>query len=181
VALATLLSALATPLLALSGTVQDPDGKPLQGASVCYLLGDEESLCVETDERGFFDLMDSAVDRIRIAAVGFLPQTVAAVQQEAPIKLERAGALWVRLLDDTSGEAIPEGEVFLLLPSGRRQGPFPTNAKGVQIATLPLGTYRVIARATDYVQRRSVEVKLKPQQMVETELRLTHKSRVESD
>ena len=66
------LTAVATSLLccgvalALSGTLLDPDGKPVTGGRACYLVAGVEQLCVEADDKGFFDLPDSRVDTIRV-------------------------------------------------------------------------------------------------------------------
>ena len=82
---------------ALTGTVVAPDKTPLKGVRVCYLLGSTESLCAETDKRGFFELPDSRIDRVRLTADGFMPLTVAAVTQNVPLILDHAASILVRL------------------------------------------------------------------------------------
>lgn len=145
----------ATSAWALTGTVEDLTAKAIEGARACYLLGGTESLCVLTDKRGFFELPTSNIDRVQISADGFIPRTVAAIQQSAPIALTRSGALWLRLVDPT-GDPIAEGEIYLVLPNGARKGPFPVNANGVRIRTLPVESYRVVVRAPGYSQTKSI-------------------------
>ena len=149
----------AGPALALTGTVVDPDGKAVEGATVCYLLGDTEGICASTDKRGYFQLPTSAIDRIQIRAKGFLPRVVASVTPSAPIPLERAGGLWIKPVGP-DGTPVSAGEAFVVLPNGVRKGPFPFNDKGVRIKTLPVASYRVIVHAEGWDQPRSIPIDL---------------------
>ncbi len=149
-----LLVVAAAPALAVTGTIVSPDQKPIEGARVCYMLGESEGICGLTDKRGFFELPTSSVDRLRISAPGYLPRVIAAVTQNAAIVLDEAGGIWVRL-KDKAGEPISSGEVHLLLSNGARKGPFPVNAKGVRVKSLAVGEYRVLASSPGMSQARA--------------------------
>jgi hypothetical protein len=152
--LALLTCAIAAfPASAITGTVVDAGKNAVKGARVCYLSADVELLCVETDEVGFYELPDSGLDRIRLTAAGFLPRVLAAVDHASPIVLERSATLLVRLRDVATGEQIRSGEVFVITPSGRRLGPFPSNLAGVRVRGLEPGSVRIDARAEGYEQR----------------------------
>ncbi len=85
--------------------------------------------------------------------------------------MAEAGALWVRLVN-AADEPIGGGEVFLIFPSGKRQGPFPVNDQGVRIRTLPLGRYRVLVSAKDLVQERSLAVDVAAGEETEAAVRM---------
>ena len=161
------------PALALSGTVHDAEtGQPIVAAQVCYDVPGQESLCAPTDIRGAFELPQSRIDRIRITAAGYHSRALPAVTRSEPIRLDPAGALGVRLIDDATGKPLERGEVTLLSMTGGRLGPFPANAAGLQIATLPVGEFRLTARAEGYVQLRRVSVTIEPRKPTQAEIRL---------
>ena len=113
------------PVLAISGQVVDPTGKPVKGARACLVLADREGLCAKTDEVGYYRLPDSNVSKVRISAADFLPSMVAAVDLDRAIVLDRAASLRARLLDDASGESVAGGNLSLSYKTGRKRGPFP--------------------------------------------------------
>jgi hypothetical protein len=112
-----------------------------------------EILCLQTDAKGFYDLPSSKQDRIRIRKSGYLPKTLAAVDHERPIVLERAATLMVVLEDAETGERIPEGEIEVVHSTGRKRGPFPTRTAGVRIRPLPPGPVNVVSRAKGYEEK----------------------------
>jgi hypothetical protein len=109
-----------------------------------------EQLCVSTDGAGGFELFDAEYMSIRIGAAGYFPQVVEA-QGHQEIVLERSPTLTVRLIDASSRKPIDSGEVFVVYPSAKKKGPFPTNRAGVRITRiLQPGEVRLIARADGY-------------------------------
>ncbi len=158
---------------AVSGFLVDPAGEPIEGAKICYLLGDTEGLCTTTDERGFYTLVDAPIDTVRITADGYLSRLVAAVTQEGPIRLEHAASLLIKLVDADSGEAINGGEITLTYSSGHRQGPFPSNLKGVSISGIKPGRVLIGGNAEGYQPSPFEERKLKPREQTVVELKLT--------
>ena len=62
--------------------VIDPEGKPIEGARVCYVSAGAEILCVETSAEGFFKLPQSDMDTVKIMASGFLHRAVAAIDHD---------------------------------------------------------------------------------------------------
>ena len=163
----------AAPAGAASGRVAGPDGKPLAGARACIQVERGEGICSETDAEGWYRLPATKLPKVRIAAAGYLPRTVAAVDQAAIIVLERAASLRVRLLDAESGQPLPKGELMLVSPSGRKRGPFPVNAAGLKVATLAPG--RVVPRGTaaGYHDAVGADVELRAGQEAEIVLRLS--------
>jgi hypothetical protein len=141
------------PAAAITGTVVDGDNKPIVGAHVCYLTGGVELLCLQTDSNGFYDLPTSEQDRIRIRMKGYLPRTLAAVDHDRPIVLDRAATLLVVLEDAETGERIPQGEVIVIESSGRQRGPFPAGAAGVRVRSLPPGPISLVSRAKGYDEK----------------------------
>lgn len=173
VAAAGLLLGCLPPALALSGVVHDAEtGQPIIAAEVCYDLPGQQGFCAPTDLRGAFELPQSRIDRIRITAAGYHSRTLPAVAQPGPIRLDPAGALGVRLTDDTTGKPLAQGEVTLISTTGGRLGPFPASAGGLEIATLPVGEFRLTARAEGYVQLRRVLVRIEPRKTAKAEIRL---------
>ena len=147
-----------SPALAVTGTIVGPDKKPIVGAQVCQLVAEgTDGLCVATDMHGRFTLPATEIRNVQITADGYLPHLLAKDPKGGQVVMAEAGALWVRLVN-AADEPIGSGEVFLIFPSGKRQGPFPVNDQGVRIRTLPLGRYRVLASAQDLVQERSLAV-----------------------
>jgi hypothetical protein len=163
---------LALPAAAVSGRVIDPDRKPVVDAQVCQLVAvATEGLCVATDKQGNFTLPATEIRNVRITASGFLPRLLDDDPQGKAVVLERAGALWVQLTG-ADEKPIGSGDVFLIFPSGTRQGPFPVNEQGVRIRTLPVGRYRVLATVEGLVQERSVTVDVTAGEEIEAAVRL---------
>jgi hypothetical protein len=160
------------PVLAASGRVVDPTGKPIEGARACLLVAGAEGLCSITDTSGYYDLPDTEVPWLRIVAKGFLPKRLSAVDQEVPVTLDRAASLRVRLLDRATGAPIQKGQVFVIYSSGRKKGPFPTNAAGVRVSTLEPGEVVVQGMAADHADDRSDTVRLQGGTESELVLRL---------
>jgi hypothetical protein len=143
---------------ALEGTVLDGDGKPIKGARACFLVGDAEGLCVLSDEKGRFLLPESRVDRYRVVADGFIGRVVPTKDHASVLVLDRAAVLAIRIENTAGGENPVEAEVFLILPNGQRQGPFPGNSAGLDLQPLPPGVYGVLIRADGFSQDRGVTV-----------------------
>src|SRR5262245_60666192 len=158
---------------AVSGRVAGPDGKPFPGARACIQVQNGEGICATTDAEGWYRLPETTLPGVRITAAGYLPQSVAAVDQEGIIVLARAAALRARLLDAESGEPIAKGELILASPSGHKRGPFPINGAGLKVATLAPG--RVIPRGSAPGYRDAVgqEVELRAGTETEIVLRLS--------
>lgn len=159
-ALLVSLGLLGSPALGATGHVVDPDGKPVPGARACLMVAGSEGLCSVTDASGYYGLPDSSVPWVRIVAKGFLPKQVSAVDQESPIALERAATLRVRVADAATGAALAKGQVFILYPSGKKIGPLPINAMGVQISSLEPGEIVVQASSPGHSEGRSETVRL---------------------
>ncbi|HEX5042958.1 MAG TPA: carboxypeptidase-like regulatory domain-containing protein [Candidatus Polarisedimenticolaceae bacterium] len=160
------------PAGAASGRVAGPDGKPLAGARACIQVQGGQGMCSDTDAEGWYRLPETSLSTVRITAAGYLPKSVAAVDQEGIVVLERAAALRARLLDAESGEPIARGELTLASPSGRKRGPFPVNGAGLRVATLAPG--RVVPRGSAPGYRDAVgqEVELRAGTETEIVLRL---------
>ena len=171
--LLAVLASAAGPAGATSGRVAGPDGKPLPGARACIQVQGGEGICANTDAEGWYRLPETSLPKVRISAAGYLPKSVAAVDQEGIIVLERAAALTARFLDAETGQAIPKGELTLASPSGRKRGPFPVNGAGLKVATLSPG--RVVPRGSAPGYRDAVgkEVELKAGTETEIVLRLS--------
>jgi hypothetical protein len=168
-----LLALLAAPAArAASGRVAGPDGKPVVRARACLMVAGTEGLCTETDASGWYRLPDSEVPGVRIRAAGFLPRTVAAVDQEAVIVLERSAAVLVKLVDEATGEPVGEGKVTFTNPSGRKVGPFPANRAGVRVSTMVPGRFVPVAAAPGYAEASGAEVDLVAGEETEIVLRL---------
>jgi hypothetical protein len=174
--------ALTVPAVAaLTGTVTDPERKPIAAAKVCYLLRGAEGLCVETDARGFFELPESRIDTIGISAEGYVPRTLAAAVQDVPIELRPAAKLLVRFRSTKDDQPIAEGKLFLILPSGQRRGPFPFNRQGVRIGSLEAGSYGLLARAEGMAQQKAVAVTLEERKQAEVVVEMSPIEPTEGD
>ena len=163
--------------LAVSGTVTDTDGRPLEQARVCYfqLETNVEQGCTDPNKTGSFSLPDSKHMMIRASATGYFPETVSALGLHT-IVLKRSPTLTVRLLDDSSGEPIESGEVYVIYSSAAMKGPFPTNRNGVKIGrVLQPGDVRVIGKAEGYAESKPQAVILEPGKEIEVSLRLRSK------
>lgn len=165
--------------LALSGSVVDELGAPVEGARVCYFVVNTESLCAATDAGGAFQLLDSQLETIRIAGDGFLPLVSPAAPQEAPFVLRRAAELWVRLTASSGARRLESGEVFLVLAGGILEGPFPASPGGVVIRSLKPGKARVVAAAEGYVPK-TVIVELQAGERLQQVIDLDRRSSAES-
>jgi hypothetical protein len=133
-------------ILAMSGTVVDRLGAPLEGAEACLISRGAPLLCVATDANGFWRLPDTAGDAVRVTKAGYLPGEAAAVSQAAPIVLDRAATLLVRVVDG-AGKPIEKGTLTVVYASGRKVGPLPFNRAGMRTPSLAPGAVRVIAEA----------------------------------
>ncbi len=169
-ALLVILAA-APPAAAASATVVDSDGNPVAGARAC-LWAEAETICVETDERGYFRLPTTSVPTVRITAEGFLTQFVAAVHQSFPVVLRKAAALLVRVVDAADGSALSGGTVAITYYSGRTIEGLPFNRAGVRISTLEPGSAVVRASHSEYQDSDGVPVTLAAGERTEVTLRL---------
>jgi hypothetical protein len=160
--------------LAATGTVKDSEGRPIADASVCHFQTETkvEIYCVGSDARGHFEIVDSEVNELRVSAVGYFPETVPASGHHA-IVLERSPTLLVRLVDAETRRPLAKGEVFVIYPSAKKKGPFPTNRAGVRIArVLQPGDVRLIAHAEGYAPSEPVALTLDPGKESEATLEL---------
>jgi hypothetical protein len=155
-----LVLAATAPALATGGRVVDTEGNPVGSGKACLLVAGREGMCSDLDSQGRYTLPEASVPSLRIVSPGYLPKVIAAVDQESPIVLDRAASLRVRLRDAATGQPIPKGEVLLVTPSGQRAGPFPANAAGVRVATLPPGLVLPTGRAAGYEDGSGVAVDL---------------------
>jgi len=160
------------PALSASGHVVDPAGRPVPGARACLMVAGREGLCVETDERGYFSLLPSRIPSVRIRKTGYLPVTIASVDQEAPIVLAIAAAIEARLFDADTGEPIDEGKLMLRYSSGFQRGPFPVRAAGLLVRTIEPGTVVPVATAEGYAEARGTPLDLPAGATTEITLRL---------
>jgi hypothetical protein len=167
-----MVSLAAIPARAASGRVVDKAGKPVVDARACIMVAGAEGLCVQTDESGYFSLPNIRATDMRIVAAGFLPRTVAAVDQEAPIALDPAASLRARVLDAATGRPILKAEVRIAYASGVQKGPFPTNAAGVRVNALPPGEVVPSAKAAGYRDKSGTVVPLVAGKETVVELRL---------
>ncbi len=146
---------LSLPAAAATGKVVDADGNPVADARICYVAaGVGETFCVRTAADGRYALPSGSLPSLRISAKGFFVQSVPANDRAEPVVLVRAGAIAVRLVDAGDGEAVEGGEVYVLLPWGEEKGPFPVNAAGVEIGSLPPGPATVVGRCGGYLESR---------------------------
>jgi hypothetical protein len=160
--------------LALSGTVVDALGIPVEGAESCLISGGQPVLCVPTDANGFWRLTDTAAESIRITKSGFLPATLAPTTPPAPIVLERAAALRVRVVDP-QGNPVGSGTLTLVYASGRKIGPLPFNRAGMLHPSLPPGAVRVTAEADGWSLPAPVAVTLEAGREREAVVRMTRR------
>lgn len=163
--------AASAPALALTGTVVDGQGDPIEGARVCYFVDSIEELCSLTDDAGFFEVPDSRLDTIRIVAAGHLPRTLPAVEQDAPIVMEAAAAILVRLIDAGTGGPIERGRVEILHSSGKLRR-FPCNRAGVRVRTYEPGLVNVTGLAEGYRTVQQQRVELEAGKEAEVEIRM---------
>jgi hypothetical protein len=136
-------------VLAITGTVTDRQGVPIEGAEACLTTQGHPLLCAITDANGFWRLPDTAAESVRVVKTGYLPGTAAAVSQAAPIVLDRAATLLVRVVD-ASGTPVEKGTLTLVYASGRKIGPLPFNRAGMRTPSLAPGAVRVTAEAEGF-------------------------------
>jgi hypothetical protein len=146
---------------ALTGRVVTQAGRPIAGARACLVIAGVEELCSDTGTDGAYMLPASAsASGVRITARGYLPLKVAAAPQAAPIVLDPAAALVVRLRSAVDDQPVPAGRAFLVYTSGRRMGPFPVNRTGLLLQTIPPGEVRVVGEAEGLAETTSETVDL---------------------
>jgi len=156
VAIAILLAAIGVAE-ASSGVVIDPSGKPLAEVQVCYRAGNVDQLCVLTDETGSWDLPPSSVNQVRLSHRRYIPRTIDGSDQAEPVILHPGATLIVKLVD-SSGDPLAQGEVDVLLPSGKRFGPFPIrSAVGTRVNSLDPGPVVILGRSKGYAETRASE------------------------
>jgi hypothetical protein len=135
-----------------------------------------ELLCVETDEDGRYDVMDGQVGTVRVLAPGFFPEIVPS-QGHQVVTLRRSPELLAKAVDAVSGEPIDKCEIWVVYPSAKKKGPFPTTPKGVLVRRiLEPGKVRVFGRAEGYEDSEAVEVELKPGKQAEATVELRRRS-----
>ena len=151
--------------LAGSGVVLDQDGKPLTvEVKVCHfdVATKVEVLCVNTDDHGAFEILESDIDTIQISAPGFFPEQRSNAGFQT-VTLRHSPALMVRVLDGATGKPLEQSEVWVVYPSAKKKGPFPSRGKGVRILRiLDAGDVRVFGTADGYEDSAPVDVKLEP-------------------
>ena len=133
-----LSAALSGPAFAAAtGKVEGPDGVPIAGAEVCEQLSGSPEHCVTTDAHGDYRMDNVLRPTVFVRARGFVAQTIGAVPQDVPVRLQRAATLRVTVVDAGTGRPVASGRVMIDSPSGRRIGDFvPFNKSGVRVSTL---------------------------------------------
>ena len=156
-----LLCLATTTAWASSGVVINQKGEPLAGVRVCYSLSGSDGLCASSNKKGEWELPRSGVDRIQLTLEGYLPKKISSGDQSAPVMLELAATLLVKLVDP-SGDPIEEGEIELVYSSGRRIGPIPiSRAAGTRIRSLKPGPVVVVGRSKGFGEGRAAESELR--------------------
>ena len=162
-----------------SGVVQDEQGNPLgDGVKVCLYneASGSESFCVETDEQGRYEILEGEVDTVRVLAPGFFPETVP-VDGHQLVTLRRSPSLLAFAEDAATGEPIDRCEIWVVYPTAKKKGPFPTTPRGVLIRRiLEPGKVRVFGRAEGYEDSPPVEIELEPGKEAEATVKLRRKS-----
>ena len=172
--LALLLSSLFTATQAAEGILVNEKQEPIEGARVCYFVGNIELICSLTDEKGRYELPVSQTDTIRAHAEGYNPRIFSSAAEQGPVTLQRASVLNVRLVDRASGERLEKAEVMISYPSGKELGPFPANKAGLRIRRgLPVGEIRVVGKADGFLDSDPVAVTLKAGEPSDVTIQLT--------
>jgi len=138
------------PAWATSGTVVDDSGRPIAGASACLIEDGSPLLCVDTDANGYYKLPEVRVNAVRIRKSGYIPATIGAVTQEAPIVLARAASLRARVVDGATGRPVGGGRIVVSYPAGRVLDDFPFTKGGTHVATIDPGAVKVRADLPGY-------------------------------
>jgi hypothetical protein len=161
-ALAAALLAVAAKPSGATGRVVDSTGRAIVDAEVCLVVaGGLPGLGARSQADGSYSLpWGEGASAVRIVVRGYLPRTVAAVAQESPVVLEQAAALRVRVVDRGTGKAAASAEIDIVYSTGRKLGPFPANAAGLSLPTLPVGDARVVVRTPDHREATSGVVRL---------------------
>ena len=133
-----------------TGRVVDPEGKPIPGAEAC--CGEKLTMeCVTTDAEGFYRIEKPSRRSVFIRAKGFVGVEAEAAEHVAPIALERAATLTVRVIDASGGAPVRSGRLLLNYTSGKNIGSSaPFNQSGVRITTLVPGEVLVRTEADGY-------------------------------
>jgi len=169
-----LLSSLFAATQAGEGILVNEKQEPIEGARVCYFVGNIELICSLTDEKGRYELPVSQTDTIRAHAEGYNPRIFSSAAEQGPVTLQRAPVLNVRLVDRASGERLEKAEVIISYPSGKELGPFPANKAGLRIRRgLPVGEIRVVGKADGFLDSDPVAVTLKAGEPSDVTIQLT--------
>jgi hypothetical protein len=169
-----LLSSLFTATQAGDGILVNEKQEPIEGARVCYFVGNIELICSLTDEKGRYELPVSQTDTIRAHAEGYNPRIFSSAAEQGLVTLQRAPVLHVRLIDRASGERLEKAEVMVSYPSGKELGPFPANKAGLRIRRgLPVGEIRVVGKADGFLDSDPVAVTLKAGEPSDVTIQLT--------
>lgn len=144
--------AAAVPAAAASGRVVDERGNPIADASACLMAEGAEVQCVSTDSMGRFALLPTRHPSIRVRRSGYMPVTVANVDQESPIVLPLAATIRVRVVESTTAKPPRKrGTMALVFPDGRIADDFPlTEAGEIVIRPVRPGGVRVRVRIEGY-------------------------------
>ena len=137
-------------MAAATGRVVDPDGKPIPGAEACS--GEKPAMeCVKTDAEGFYRIENPSRRSLFIRAKGYVGVEAEAAEHVAPIALQRAAILTVRVVNAKGGMPIPSGRVLLNYTSGQNIGSSaPFNRNGLRVTTLIPGEILVRTEADGY-------------------------------
>ena len=153
---------LAGPALgAATGRIVGPDGAPVSGAEVCEFVEGVPERCVTADSKGVYRMENPLRARLLVRASGFVPQAIEASPFGAPVQMQRAASLLVRVVDADTRDPVSQGRVMIDSPSGKRIGDYvPFNRMGVRISTLGPGDVFVRVEANGYAPSGPVPVEL---------------------
>ena len=151
----------APPSLDATGLVVGEDGKPVAGVQVCEVSTASAGNCVFTNADGVYKISHATHPKLLLRLKGFLVATADAAPLSEPIKLQRAAALRVTIIDIDTRRPVQEGRVMLDQSTGKRIGDYvPFNQAGVRISTLEPGVVFVRAEAKGYEAGGPVPVEL---------------------
>jgi hypothetical protein len=144
-----------------SGRVVSEDGAAVKGAEVCAVAPQKLEDCVKTDDQGGYTIPATMRPKLIVRASGFVSMVVDAAPLNEPVKLKRAAALRVTIVDAADGKPVAKGRVMLDAPSGKRIGDYvPFNQAGVRISTVEPGIVFVRADAEGYEPGGPVPIEL---------------------